>query len=132
MPFYSEQWKLYLMETSEYYIEVYRELQKVPENWKMTAKESRFWMAAVDCMMSNLKQTLFTESARGVVKRLSVDKLDIIEDNIEVLKKPPIQLGRVLNYWFLWRCLRNVWANSEVVYYHVAGGWPRVEENDSE
>jgi len=133
MPFYSEQWKAYLMETSEYYIELYRELQKVPENWKMGAKESHFWMAAIDCMMSNLKQTLFTESARGVVKRLSVEKLDLIEDNIEVLKKPPIQLGRVLlNYWLLWRCLRNVWANSEVVYYHVAGGWPMVEENDSE
>ena len=133
MSFYSEEWKAYLMETSEYYIELYRELQKVPENWKMTAKESRFWMAAVDCMMSNLKQTLFTESARGVVKRLSVEKLDLIEDNIEVLKTPPIQLGRVLlNYWLLWRCLRNVWANSEVVYYHVAGGWPRVEENDLE
>ena len=86
MPFYSEEWKMYLMETSEYYIEMYRELQKVPENWKMRAKESRFWMVAVDCMMSNLKQTLFTESARGVVKRLSVDKLDLIEDNIEVLK----------------------------------------------
>ncbi|MCD4727939.1 MAG: hypothetical protein K8R46_09775 [Pirellulales bacterium] len=67
MPFYSEQWKAYLMETSEYYIEMYRELQKVPENWKMTAKESRFWMAAVDCMMSNLKQTLFTGGNKAVI-----------------------------------------------------------------
>ena len=80
MPFYSEQWKAYLMETSEYYIEMYRELQKIPKRWELPDKESRFWMAAVDCMMSNLKQTLFTESARGVVKRLSVDNLDLIED----------------------------------------------------
>ena len=66
------------METSEYYIEFYREMQKVHENWKMHAKESRFWMAAVVCMMSNLKQTLFTENTRGVLKRYFVDKLGII------------------------------------------------------
>lgn len=132
MPFYSEEWKAYLMETSEYYIEMYRELQKVPANWKMTINESRFWMAAVDCMMSNLKQTLFTESARGVVRRLSVEKLDILESNIDALEEPPVQLGRILNYWLLWRGVRNIWANSEVVYYHVAGGWPKVKESDSE
>lgn len=133
MPFYSEEWKSYLMETSEYYIEMYRELQKIPGKWGLPDKESSFWMAAVDCMMSNLKQTLFTESARGVVKRLSVDKLDLVEDNIEALRHPPIQLvaKRLLNYWLLWRSLRNIWANSEVVYYHVAGGWPKIEENDS-